>query len=72
MSISPQNIEVMKNVADGVAVVGTVGTVIELFPAIASLFTIIWFGLRIWKTDIIRRITGSIIKKLKRNNGEGA
>jgi len=55
-----------------VAVLGTVGVIIKLLPALASLFTIVWLGIRIWETDTLHRIRKLIIKKLKRNNGEGA
>jgi len=72
MSISQESIESMKNITDGVAVLGTVGVIIKLLPALASLFTIVWLGIRIWETDTLHRIRKLIIKKLKRNNGEGA
>ena len=64
MSLSTQNVESMKTVADGIAVVGTVGVLTKLLPVIASIFTIIWLGLRIWETDTIRKITGRDPKPL--------
>ncbi len=58
MSFSQQNIELAKNVADGVAVVGTVGALMQWLPAAASVFTILWLGIRIWETETIRKLTG--------------
>jgi len=55
---SQQNIELAKNVADGVAVASTVGVVVKILPAIASIFTIIWLGVRLWETETVRKLTG--------------
>jgi hypothetical protein len=52
------NLEAMKNIADGVAVVGTVGALMQWLPAAASVFTILWLGIRIWETETIRKLTG--------------
>lgn len=58
MSVSPQTLDIGKHVADGVAVVGTVGALLQWLPAAASLFTILWLGIRIWETETIRTLTG--------------
>ena len=42
-----ENVETIKHVADGVAAVTAVGTVMQLLPAVAALFTIVWTGMRI-------------------------
>jgi len=42
-----ENVETLKNVADGVAAVTAIGTVMQLLPAVAALFTIVWTGMRI-------------------------
>ena len=31
------------------------GAVVELLPAVASLFTIVWLGIRIYETDTVQR-----------------
>ncbi len=34
------------------------GTVMEVLPAIASLFTIVWMALRIWETETVKKLIG--------------
>ena len=46
-----------KAVADGAAVLTTVGVMVTWLPPLASLFTIIYLGLRIWESDTVREIT---------------
>ena len=46
-----------KAVADGAAVLTTVGVIATWLPPVASLFTIIYLGLRIWETDTVRGLT---------------
>jgi hypothetical protein len=46
-----------KAVADGAAVLTTVGVMATWLPPLASLFTIIYLGLRIWESDTVREIT---------------
>ena len=46
-----------KTVADGAAVLTTVGVMVTWLPPLASLFTIIYLGLRIWETDTVRKLT---------------
>ena len=31
------------------------GTVVELLPAVASVFTIIWLGIRIYETETVQK-----------------
>ena len=57
-----ENVETIKHVADGVAAVTAIGTLMQLLPAVAALFTIVWTGMRITEmvagkpfADIIRR-----------------
>ena len=42
-----ENVETIKHVADGVAAVTAVGTLMQLLPSVAALFTIVWTGMRI-------------------------
>ena len=53
-----------KAVADGAAVLTTVGVMATWLPPLASLFTIIYLGLRIWESDTVREVT----KRKKANN----
>ena len=46
-----------KAVADGAAVLTTVGVIATWLPPLASLFTIVYLGLRIWETDTVRGLT---------------
>jgi len=46
-----------KAVADGAAVLTTVGVMATWLPPLASLFTIIYLGLRIWESDTVRDLT---------------
>ena len=50
--------DTMKHVVDGLSVVTVVGTLVEVLPSIAALFTIVWTGIRIWETPTIQRIFG--------------
>ncbi len=50
--------ESVKHIVDGVSVVATVGTLIEMLPAIAALFTIVWTAIRIFETDTVQRMLG--------------
>ena len=46
-----------KAVADGAAVLTSIGVMVTWLPPLASLFTIIYLGLRIWESDTVRGIT---------------
>lgn len=50
--------ETAKTVTDAVSIVTVVGTLMEVLPAVAALFTIIWTGIRIYETDTVQRILG--------------
>ena len=52
-----------KTVADAAAVVTTVGTMMEFLPALASVFTIIWLGIRIWESPTVQGMVGKVRKK---------
>jgi hypothetical protein len=44
-------------VADGAAGLTTIGVMATRLPPLASLFTIIYLGLRIWESDTVRGMT---------------
>ena len=50
--------ETVKTVIDGLSVVTVVGTLVDMLPAFAALFTIIWTGIRIWETDTVQNLLG--------------
>jgi FtsH-binding integral membrane protein len=50
--------ESLKHLVDGVSVIATVGTLIEMLPSIAALFTIVWTGIRIYETNTVQRMLG--------------
>ena len=50
--------EPTKNIIDALSVVTVIGTLAQVLPSIAALFTIIWTGLRIWETETVRNLTG--------------
>ena len=55
-------LEVTKSALDAVSLVTVVGTLVDVLPSIAALFTIVWTGFRIWETDTVRGWTGRLEK----------
>jgi hypothetical protein len=55
--------ETTKHAVDAVSVVTVVGTLAQLLPAIAALFTIIWTGFRIYETQTVQGWLGKIKDK---------
>jgi hypothetical protein len=43
-----------KHVVDGLSLVTVVGTLTDLLPAVAALFTIVWTVIRIYETKTIQ------------------
>lgn len=48
--------ETGKLILDALSVVTVIGTLIDMLPSIAAVFTIVWTGIRIWETDTVQRI----------------
>lgn len=46
--------EGIKQAADAVSVFTVIGTIAEILPAIAALFTIIWTGFRIYESPTVQ------------------
>jgi len=46
--------ETIKQTIDAASVVTVVGTLMDVLPAIAALFTIVWTVIRIWETQTVR------------------
>ena len=49
-----QHTEEIKHIADGLSVMTVIGTLADVRPAIAALFTIVWTGFRIWETETVK------------------
>ena len=47
-----------KQVIDAVSVVTVVGTIGDVLPPLAALFTLIWTGIRIYETETVQRLLG--------------
>jgi len=47
-----------KQVVDAVSVLTVVGTIGELLPPLAALFTLVWTGIRIFETQTVQRLLG--------------
>lgn len=39
-----------------------IGTIAGWLPAIASLFSIVWLGLQIWDSRVVKELTGRGVK----------
>jgi hypothetical protein len=48
--------ETVKYVIDGVSFLTVVGTLAEMLPAVAALFTIVWTAIRIWETKTVQQL----------------
>ena len=50
--------DTMKNIVDAVSVVTVVGTLVDMLPSIAALFTICWTAIRIYETRTVQSWLG--------------
>ena len=50
--------ESTKTLVDGLSVVTVVGTIGELLPPMAVLFTLVWTAIRIYETKTVQRLLG--------------
>lgn len=62
MSMKDHLSEGTKHVLDGLSVITVLGALVQILPAIAALFTIVWTGIRIYETDTVQ----GWIKRAKR------
>ena len=56
--MAQQATEGVKQVTDALSVVTVIGTLAEILPAIAALFTIVWTSFRIYETDTVKKWLG--------------
>jgi len=54
------NTETVKSVVDAVSIITVIGTLADMLPSIAALFTIVWTGIRIWETSTVQRLVKKI------------
>ena len=54
--------EGIKHITDGLSVVTVIGTLAEVLPAVAALFTIVWTGFRIYELRTIQKWLGKNVK----------
>jgi hypothetical protein len=47
-----------KHFLDGLSVITVLGALVDVLPAVAALFTIIWTGIRIYETDTMQKLLG--------------
>jgi hypothetical protein len=50
--------ESTKHVLDGLSLVTVLGALVELLPAVAAIFTIVWTAIRIYETNTIQQLLG--------------
>ena len=50
--------ESTKHVLDTASIATAVGTMMQVLPAIAALFTIIWTTIRIYETKTVQKLLG--------------
>jgi hypothetical protein len=53
-----ENHETAKHVVDALSIMTVVGTLMEMLPSVAAIFTIVWTGIRIWETDTVQSLLG--------------
>jgi hypothetical protein len=57
-----QESEHFKQALDAASVVTAIGAFMDILPAVAAIFTIVWTGLRIWETDTVKGWTNRLDK----------
>ena len=50
--------EASKHIMDVFSIVTVLGTLADMLPSIAALFTIIWTGIRIYETKTVQNLVG--------------
>ena len=52
--------ETGKHVGDAVSIVTVVGTLAQVLPSIAAIFTIVWTSIRIYETETVQKLLGKV------------
>jgi hypothetical protein len=50
--------EHFKRAMDWLSAFTAVGALTSFLPQVAAIFTIIWYGIRIWESETVRNLTG--------------
>ena len=50
--------ETGKHIGDAVSIVTVVGTLAQVLPSIAAIFTIVWTSIRIYETQTVQKLLG--------------
>jgi hypothetical protein len=58
MNVKDHLSEGTKHVLDGLSVITVLGALVDILPAVAALFTIVWTGIRIYETDTVQKFLG--------------
>jgi hypothetical protein len=48
------NDENVKSVVDGLSIITVIGTLADMLPSVAAVFTIVWTSIRIIETETVR------------------
>ncbi len=64
-----ENLEVVKQIGDGLSVVTAIGTLVQVLPSVAALFTIVWTGMRIIEM-VAGRPFAEVIRRKKDGDAE--
>jgi hypothetical protein len=59
--MSPEQSEASKHIVDAISIVTVLGTLMQILPAIAAAFSIVWTVIRIWETKTVQ----AFIKRLR-------
>lgn len=54
--------ETTKTALDAASIVTVIGTLADILPAIAALFTIVWTAIRIYETETVQKMLGKNVK----------
>ena len=52
-----------KAVVDALSIATVIGTLAQILPAVAALFSIVWSLIRIWETQTVQ----SLVQKVRKN-----
>jgi hypothetical protein len=56
-----EHAETTKSVIDALSIITVIGTLADMLPSVAAIFTIVWTSIRIWETATVQ----SWVKKLR-------
>jgi hypothetical protein len=52
-----------KHVLDGLSLITVLGALVDILPAVAALFTIVWTGIRIYETKTVKELINRAKRK---------